>query len=499
MDSAVWQKTCGRRPHIVVVGGGIAGLTTAFALTEQANASSNMAITCTVLEAQPRWGGKILTKSVADRILELGPDSFLTTKPWALDLCKKLGLESALRYPNPLHNRTFVYSRGRLREFPPGLIAFVPTRLTPLLLNGLISWKGVLRMLGDWVLPPSSSNEDESLATFFSRRLGNEAFDRLIEPLVAGIYAGDANELSARAICPRFVQLEQQYGGLIKGILSERRATPSRRNMPPSTMFVTLREGLSSLVTQLTDILRRRGIRLLAGQSVECIEQVRSPLRSSLYRVVCDHHLILHADAVVLATPAFISAKLLRDNYGSLAACLDEIPYTSTITLSFVISEGEVRNRLQGYGFVVPRVEHKSLLAATWTSLKWPDRAKQGELLVRCYLGGRGKEALLHEDDQALMRLASEELSEIVGVPFRPQAQEIFRWHAAMPQYTIGHNDRLARIQKYLGEYPGVFLTGAAYEGVGIPDCIRHAYETAQCVFRYVWQAQGGLEKFPKG
>ena len=243
--------------RVVIVGGGIAGLSTAYALVEEAK-NFGQSIECIVLEAQSHWGGKIFTKRVDGLVVEGGPDSFLTTKPWALGLCEKLGLSEQLINTNQVQRQTFAYSRGQLREFPQGLVSMVPTKMGPLFKSGLVSWSGIMRMAGDWFIPPRQVGApEESLASFFCRRLGQEAFDRLIEPLVAGIYAGDASELSVSATFPQFVDLEMRHGGLIKGALAQQQARRALQisNGPQRSLFVTLQGGLSDLVTRLAEVL----------------------------------------------------------------------------------------------------------------------------------------------------------------------------------------------------------------------------------------------------
>ena len=472
--------------RVVIVGGGIAGLSTAFALLEQAG-SRDEPLQCTVVEGQDYFGGKIVTNRRDGLITEGGPDSFLTTKPSALALCEKLGLTSQLINTNTEHARTFTYSKGRLREFPQGLIAMVPTKLGPLFRSGVVSWAGIVRMGADWIIPARpQTNGEETLAEFFSRRLGAEAFDRLVEPLVAGIYAGDANELSVDATFPHLVELERKHGSLIKGALTMQRTRPSHKpSATTRTLFTTLQGGLSDLITNLTERLAGAGVSLRRGVNVRALQVCDS---HTPYRVELEGGESLDAEAVVLATPAYVSADLLRSFDHEVSTSLDRIPYASTMTISMVFSESEVKSQLRGYGFVVPRVENRPLIAATWSSMKWAGRAPSGQCLVRCYLGGRGREHLLELDDAELTGRACRELASMVGIQSPPLHVEVYRWPRAMPQYTRGHRERVQRIRQRVALHPGLYVTGAAYDGIGIPDCIRDAENTAAKLSAYFWE-----------
>jgi len=477
---------------VAIVGGGIAGLAAAFALQESGHRAGPAPV-CTLIEASPAWGGKIVTHRVNDCVIEGGPDSFLSQKPWALELCARLGISDRLINTNEFHKKTFVYSRGRLRELPEGLVVIVPKKLGPFMRSGLLSWPGLVRMGLDLVLPRKRDGEDESLAGFFTRRLGWEAFERFIEPLMAGIYAGNAAQISLRATFPRFLDLEQEHGSLIRGMLASRPAAAQsgdpkgvQAGAPARTMFVTLRDGLGDLVDTLVERLRQGGTHLMAGIPVSAL-QVRSPRPGRwTYELLLKDGSAVSADAVVLATPAFITAELVRPLSPSAAGLLESIPYASTVTISLIYEADQVGPSVRGFGFVVPRNEESDLLAATYTSLKWPYRAPPHRTAIRCYLGGIGRETVLGLSDGELVQRARNELRKITGLAAEPTYAEVNRWERAMPQYTLGHLDRLEALQRSLDNYRGLFLAGAAYRGIGIPDCIRDGTETATSVMRYL-------------
>ncbi len=471
---------------VVIVGGGISGLATAFAIQEQA-AAAGLSIRCTVLESGSSWGGKIVTHRVGDLVAEAGPDSFLSQKPAGLELCAKLGLTNQLINTNETGKKAFVLHGGRLHELPEGLVSFVPKQLGPFLRSGLLSWIGLARMGLDVVVPRGSSQGDESLASFFRRRFGSQAFDRVLEPLMAGIYAGDAEQMSLKATFPRFLELEQQYGSIIRGMMAaKKKQPPAPASGSPRTMFVSLRNGLGDLVTALTTRLTQQGVELRVGCQVDAL-RVRShqPGRWK-YDLILNDGSALSTESVVLATPAYVSAELLRPLTPIAGGLLEMIPYASTATVAMSYPANAVASAVEGFGFIVPRKEGRDLIAATWTSLKWPHRAPADQVLVRCYLGGVGREAILQLDDDQLVARVRAELSALCGIKAEPTYVEVNRWWKAMPQYTLGHLDRLTQLDAALSRYGGLVLTGAGYRGVGIPDCIRDGAIAAGQVVRYL-------------
>jgi len=462
---------------VLIVGGGIAGLSAAYGLAESATARDSP-IQCTLVEAEPRLGGKILTEQVGGFVIEGGPDSFLSQKPWGIELCRRLGLADRVIGTNRDRRKTYVYSRGRLEELPEGLALGVPTKLGPFLRSGLLSWRGKLRLGAELLIPRRSARGDESLGAFFRRRLGEEALERIIEPLMTGIYAGDADSLSIQATFPRFPEMERQAGSIVRALLGSWRR--HRGEGPSGSPFVTLQGGLSEMVQALTARLGRLSV--LAGYRVRAV-RVSGPPRG--YEVVIEGAAPLAADALVLATPAYDAASLIEPLDAELGALLRGIPYVSTATISLGFPRKDFSHRLHGYGFVVPRIEGRALLAVTWTSSKWSHRAPDEAVLLRAYVGGAGRETLLERDDDGLVSLVRAELRDMMGVTEAPVLAKVYRWPRAMPQYLVGHLERLAAIDERLARWPGLFLTGAGYRGVGIPDCIGDGLATAERVRAY--------------
>ncbi len=461
-------------------------MATAHALMERAE-RKRVSLRCTVLEGSSVWGGKIVTHKAGDLVTEAGPDSFLSTKPEGLQLVEKLGLTDHVINTNDTGKKAFVYFRGRLRELPEGLVAITPGQIGPFLKSGLMSWVGVARMGMDLVLPANRASSDESLASFIRRRFGQEAFERLMEPLMAGIYAGDAEEMSVRATFPRFVELERAHGSVLRGMMSAR----SRRNGKSTggsgrTMFVSLKHGLEELVTALVRRLSDEGVTLKIGAAAESLRVRSHQLGRWTYDVILRDGFVISADSLVLATPAYVAGDLLRPLTPIAAGILQMIPYASTATVALAYPVSIVGGAVQGFGFVVPRIEKRDLIAATWTSLKWPHRAPPDRLMVRGYVGGVGRESILELDDAALVGRIRAELKQICGITADPTYVEVNRWMNAMPQYRLGHLERLAQAEAALTRYGGLVLTGSAYRGIGIPDCIRDGAAAADKVVRYL-------------
>jgi len=471
---------------VAIVGGGISGLATAFSLQERAGAAG-LRIECTVLDASPAWGGKIVTHRVGELVTEAGPDSFLSQKPAGLELIEKLGLTNQLINTNETGKKASVYSGGRLRELPEGLVVITPGQIGPFLRSGLLTVAGLSRMGLDLVLPARRSQDDESLASFFRRRFGRQAFERMMEPLMAGIYAGDAEQMSVKATFPRFPELEREYGSVIRGMMAARpRATGPASAGRRQTMFVSLKNGLEDLVTALVRRLTEQGVTLKCGSTVESLRVRSHQLGRWTYDVMLNDGSALSVDSLVLATPAYVSAELLRPLTPIAGGLLELIPYASTATIAMAYPASVAGGAVQGFGFVVPRVEQRELIAATWTSLKWPHRAPGDQLLVRCYVGGVGREAILQLDDRELAGRVRSELKQICGLAADPTYVEVNRWIKAMPQYVLGHLERLEQIDRALSRYGGLVLTGSAYRGVGIPDCVRDGAIAADRVVRYL-------------
>jgi protoporphyrinogen/coproporphyrinogen III oxidase len=452
----------------VIIGGGIAGLAAAYYASRKSPDSRIM-----VFESDSRWGGKIATERVelegGTFVIEGGPDTFLATKPYATRLCEELGIADRLHGTNPKIRNTYVLNDGKLLPLPDGLAMMVPTNLQSMLRTRLVSWPGKARMGLDLLLPARGLDGDESLGAFLSRRLGREAYEALIEPLVSGIYAGDGDQLSLASTFPYLRDLELQYGSLARGALTHRQARSSGGAKPAQgwrSAFLTPTTGLAEIVEALVDRLRAAGVELSSGISVAKVSE-----HAGRFEVVADGGGQVQADRVILATPAFISGKLLASLDAVLARDLQRIPYASTATVSLAYREADVPRPLDGYGYVIPRREGRLALACTWTSTKFPHRAPEGYALIRVFVGRAGQE--VPWDEAGLLAIARQEARLTLGITADPLVARVFRWEKAMPQYNLGHPDLLHRIEGALKGHPGLALAGNAYRGIGIPDCIR--------------------------
>ena len=411
-------------------------------------------------------------------MIEGGPDSFITQKPWALQLCRELGLEDRLIGTNDAQRTTYVLRKGKLRKMPDGLMLIVPTRFMPFVTSDLISWPGKLRMGMDLFLPRRTDEDDESLAHFIRRRLGNEALEVLAEPLMGGIHVADAEILS-------FIDTERKYGSLTRGMIAARKAAQAHQSngngRGKSSTFITLRGGLRELVEALVAALD--GVDMRTGRAVTALDR-----DGGGYTLWLDDGRTLAADAVVLAAPAYASAALLRDVKPDLAAMLDAVKYVSTATVSLGFDADGFEHPLDGFGFVIPRQEPTRLLACTWTSTKFPQRAGPGTVLLRAFIGGPRREDLVNLDDAALVALVRDELLTIMGIHAAPTVTRVFRWFRANPQYEVGHLQRVDQIDALCP--PGVLLAGSAYRGVGLPDCIHQGQQAARAALGYLGVAE---------
>lgn len=465
--------------RIVVIGGGIAGLSAAYYARKNIPDSS-----VTLIESDSHWGGKIITDRVSfaggQFIIEGGPDTFLATKPWGVALCKELGLAERLHGTNPDQKNTYVLNKGRLLPLPDGLAMMIPTNVEAILKTRLVSWFGKTRMGLDFLLPAKAVNGDESLGAFVSRRLGREAYENLIEPLMSGIYAGDGDQLSLASTFPYLRDLESKYGSLARGALQMRKQSNGKAVQGSRSAFLTPTTGLAEIVEALVESLESSGATLRLNTRASRLSR---HLELESWNVELDSGESLQADSIILATPAYVSGALLASFDPELASALQSIPYASTATVSLTYRLSDIPRALDGYGYVIPRREGRKALACTWTSTKFPHRAPDGYALIRVFVGRAGQELPSPNGRGAggegeLLELAKEELKLTLGITANPLLSRIFMWDKAMPQYNLGHPEILKRIDAALEKHPGLALAGNGYRGIGIPDCI-HSGELA--------------------
>ena len=468
--------------RVVIIGGGIAGLSTAYSLVEHARLKGVKDLRITIIEKSASLGGNIKTENINGFLVEGGPDCFLSEKPWAMELIKRLGLEASLLPTRKPRGKTFVYHKGKLRLLPEGVILMVPTRILPLATSSLISVSGKIRMALEFFIPRRKEKTDESLGDFVRRRLGREALDKIAEPLVAGVHAGDPETMSVKASFPKFVELEENHGSLIRGMLARMKQMKAH-TLPGAksgiTMFMTLRRGLIELVSAIVSKLEGVEIKTNAGAK-EVLEKKGS------YEVLIDGGPSIEADSVVIAAPAYVASELVKAMDKELSEKLLAIPYVSTATVSIGYKRKDIIHPLDGFGFIVPKIEKRKLMAATWSSIKWEGRAPEDSVLIRCFIGGAKNEELVSLSDKDMTDAARSELKEIMGIDAEPVFVRIFRWIKAMPQYTIGHEARVSKIEEITGKHSGLYLTGSAFRGIGISDTVREGEVTAKKVLNYL-------------
>jgi protoporphyrinogen/coproporphyrinogen III oxidase len=463
--------------RIIVVGGGIAGLSAAYYAQKNIPDAH-----ITLIESASQWGGKITTDRVAlddgQFIIEGGPDTFLASKPWGVALCKELGLGERLHGTNQNKKNTYVLNKGRLLPLPEGLAMMIPSDVLSILRSRLISWFGKTRMGLDFLLPAKAVNGDESLGSFVSRRLGREAYENLIEPLMSGIYAGDGDQLSLASTFPYLRDLETKHGSLARGALEMRKKSSGKAVQGSRSAFLTPTTGLAEIVEALVESLRLKGASLRLNTRVTSINRnlgLGRRAKQRQWNVTLDTE-TLDVEGIILATPAYISGQLLASFDPGLGSTLQTIPYASTATVSLAYRLSNVPRDLDGYGYVIPRREGRKALACTWTSTKFPHRAPEGYALIRVFVGRAGQD--IPWDEGELLDVAKEELKLTLGITAEPLVFRVFMWDKAMPQYNLGHPEILKRIDTALEKHPGLALAGNGYRGIGIPDCI-HSGELA--------------------
>ena len=477
-----------RAPRIVVIGAGLSGLTAAHRLFERTR-SFRTPPEVVVLDGRDRIGGAIWTDRVDGFTLEGGADSFITSKPQALDLCRTLGLEGQLIGTDDRHRRSFVVRKGRLMPVPEGFQLMAPQRLGPLLASPILSWRGKLRVLLDLALPARVDDSDESLASFVRRRLGREALERLVQPLVAGIYTADPRELSMAATMPQFPRMEREHGGLIRGGRQLRRAAKGDATGTSGArygLFQTLAGGMDILPGALEAALPPGTVRLR-----DAVRRVSRAHPETPWRVERLDGAPLEAQAVVLAVEAHAAARLIDGENAALALDLRSIPYASSAIVQLAYPRDRIAHPLDGFGVVVPMIEGRQILAASFTSVKFPSRAPEGAVLVRVFVGGALQPDLAELGDDRLETIARGELADLIGASGAPLLCRVARHARAMPQYTLGHLERVASIRRRAEALPGLILAGNALGGVGVPDCIRVGREAADAALAAVSAPRG--------
>jgi oxygen-dependent protoporphyrinogen oxidase len=471
------------QPTLMVIGGGITGLTAAYYLQKRLK-QEGLDAHISVVEKSASFGGKINTLERDGFVIEKGPDSFLARKRPIIDLTRELGLEGELTGLNPKAKKTYIMHRGKLHRMPPGLVLGIPTEMAPFMTTGLISPLGKIRAAMDVLLPRRKDRSDESLGHFLERRLGKEVLAHIAEPLLAGIYAGDTYALSLQATFPQFQEMEQKKRSLILGMMANKKNTQAETaNLPEAlrqSVFLTYYNGLKTLVNGLLKALE--DIELRTEASVASISRKEDQVEITFE----DGHKEI-VDGVILTAPTYQAAKFL--SHLPAAQKLSKIQYVSVANVIMAFDLKDIPITMDGSGFLIPRKEARTITACTWTSAKWLHTAPAGKVLLRCYVGRSGEEEWTKWEDEELVRKVRQDISELMGIHAEPLFYEITRMPHSMPQYPVGHLEVIADFRRELADaIPGVFVTGAGFHGVGIPDCIRQGNEAAQQLAVYLQQ-----------
>ncbi|MEQ1948184.1 MAG: protoporphyrinogen oxidase [Bryobacteraceae bacterium] len=450
---------------VIIVGAGISGLSAAYDL-------SRAGIPATVFDNRPRPGGVIDTRVASGCTLECGPDSFLSAKPDAFALIKELGFEGQVIGSNDHQRTTYIWKQGKLVPLPEGIMMIVPSRAMPIVKSPLLSWGTKIHMGLEFFRKPAQIG-DRSVAEFVIDHFGRETLDYLAEPLLSGVYGGDPAKLSIASVLPRFLEMETKYGSLVKGVLTARSKAPQGGSSTP--LFRTVKTGLSTIVNALASHAE------IAHSEVEAIERDPSAANGHGFRVRVAGEWV-QSSHVILACPAWAAGKLVRSMDAELGDSLGSIDYSSSVTLSLIYRASDFNGMRAGFGFLVPKKERDRLAACTFVGTKFSHRVPDDCIALRCFFGGTGDEAVLKESDENLVAMAREELKKMLGLTTAPIDSVIARWPRSMAQYTVGHGKRIKDIRARAAAIPGLYLAGNAYEGIGIPDCIRTGRAAAKAV-----------------
>ncbi len=456
--------------RVAVIGGGISGLATAYQLRKL-----DPTLDVQLFESGERLGGVIKTTEKDGFLIEGAADNFITTSPTAMELCRDLGLDDELIQTNSGGGGAMVVSHGKLEPIPPGFMVMAPSRIWPILATKILSPMGKLRSGLEVLVPRKKATDDESLKSFICRRFGNEMFERLVQPLVGGIYTADPTRLSVAATMPRFLDMEREHGSLIRGMMAGRRKrkdTAENRGGARYSQFMSLRGGMSRLIVAL-----EQGI---PSEAVHLNAKVASLMKTSAgWSIEQENGQRTKADAVVVASPAHHAAAMLRSVDAKMARRLARIEYASCAVVSLAFRRDQIKAPMNSFGFVVPHVEQKFILSCSFSSEKYEGRAPEGTVLMRVFIGGAMQPGLLRMPDAQLLELAHWEVAKLLQIEGEPLMRHLTRQTHAMPQYHVGHKQRIAEIEERLEEHPTLALAGSSLSGVGVPGCIQSGQKAA--------------------
>lgn len=474
---------------VVVIGGGITGLAAAYTVQEKAK-EAGAEIDYLLVERDNRLGGKILTETVDGFTVEAGPDSFLAEKPYVHQWAARLGIEDRLMCSNEASKRTYVMAGGKLHELPEGLMGLVPTKIVPFALSPLITWPGKFRMAMDLILPKKQNDDDETLGSFVRRRLGQEALDKIAEPLIGGIHAGDPEKMSLKATFPRFLEMEKNHGSLLGAMLAARRkmpATPPKPTpgKPKKTFFMTFKGGMTDLSDALAALLDAK--KILIGKEVTGIERITGPEGRNKYVVHIAGLEPVEADAVIITAPSHDAAEILKKVDATITEKLAEIPHATSATVSLAYRRADLKKPIEAFGLVCPISEKRKIKAVTYSSTKWNHRTPGDEyVLLRAFVGGAKNQELVMLSDDEMIKMVRQELKEIMELDAEPVIAKVYRWIKGMPQYVIGHLERVTTIEERSAKISGLYIAGGSYRAVGLGDCADAGAKAAVNAVEYI-------------
>ncbi|MXV77423.1 protoporphyrinogen oxidase, partial [Candidatus Poribacteria bacterium] len=460
-----------KQNRAIVIGGGITGLAAGYRLLREAD-NRNIPLTLTLLEARNRVGGVIQTEQREGFIIEHGPDAFISTKPWAKALSEELGLTEKFIGTNPKVRQSFVVRKGRLLPVPEGFYMMAPGSFLPFIKSPIFSLAGKLRIALDLFISSRSDMTDESVADFVRRRLGKEAFERMAQPMIGGIYTSDAENLSLKATFPRFIEMEREHGSIIKALIAQKRKssqTSRDTSGPRYSLFLSFRDGMQTLVDTLAENLSKN---IHLQSHVKHVKQKQSNIKHDwCWQVHLDNGEMLEAEILCIALPAPKASILLSDVLPQLSDKLNTISYSSSATVNLAFRREDISHPLNGMGFVVPITEQRNLIGCSFSSVKFENRAPSDYVLLRAFVGEntyyiKGKDK---PDSDELTSILHKDLSELLGISAEPIFSVISQHTQAMAQYQVEHQKRVREIDKLAKELPGLALTGNAYHGIGIP------------------------------
>jgi oxygen-dependent protoporphyrinogen oxidase len=458
--------------RVAVIGGGVTGLSAAFRLRELAPE-----LGVQLIEASDRPGGVIQTEQQQGFTLELGPDSILRRLPWGVDLCRRLGIEDQLVGTEPAARGVYTVHRGRAVRMPEGLAIMAPERVWPMVTTPILSWSGKLRMVAERLVPRRTSESDESLAEFAQRRLGREAYERIVQPLAGGIFMGDPEKLSLRACFPQFAAMEAEHGSLIKATRLARRKRLANASAPTKSVFVAPRNGLGKIIEALVSKL---GDRVHLRKRVVGLRRKADAWRLTIEDQASHQQNDETYDAVIVATPAQAAGRLLGPLDARFETLLSGIEYSSCAIVQLAYPMDKIGLPLDTAGLVVPHIERRPLQACSFSSVKYAGRAPDGSVLLRAFFGGALHPELVELSDERLVELAQTEVAQLLRAEGEPTLTRVQRWRQSMPQYALGHLERVYELEQLTARHPGLELSGAPYRGVGIPHCIHSAEQAAE-------------------